>query len=352
MRHDYLSKMETLLLYELVQERNARETVPFVAIHDSNATLLKEADAWHDKCEQLERRVVAQQESLERVAAAAGNSNFNNNKNKTTSDNDDDKKIDKRDDKIVELHYAESAALKNERKMREELERFRGQVKIQEERHLKDAEELRDTNRERVELKELCTTQERNISELKDETERQERALGHLTTQVSDSEQRANLAEEQCIGLKDTIRIIQEESDGLKKENRQLETRLIDEKNRLSSEVNSLNEMVEQLRKEADGLQSLKKQEEKRTSWFGFSSSGSEDITVKVTPIIETKNVAVMKSSEVPRRQLIPDNSKKDSRSSHDNDDRNDVPISVVVPSKPNQMIQAHRREVACVRYV
>jgi chromosome segregation ATPase len=343
--------METLLLYDLVQERNARETFPFVAIHDSNATLLKEADAWHDKCEQLERRVVAQQESLERVAAAAGSSNFKNSNSKTTGDNDDEKKIDKRDDKIVELHYAESAALKNERKMREELERLRGQVNLQEERHQKDAEELRDANRERTELKELCTTQERNVSELKDENERQVRALEHLTTQVSDCEQRANLAEQQCIGLKDTIRIIQEESDGLKKENRQLETRLIDEKNRLSTEVNSLNEMVEQLRKESDGLQSLKKQEEKRKSWFGFSSSGSEDTVVKATPIIETKNVAVMKSFEVSRRQLIPENS-KNSRSDNGDDDRNDTPTLAVVPTKPNQMIQAHRHEVACVRYV
>jgi chromosome segregation ATPase len=346
MRHDYLSNMETIL-YKLVQERNARETFPFAAIHDSNATLLKEADAWHDKCEQLERRIVAQQESLERVAAAAGSSNFN----KKIGDIDDDNKIDKRDDKIVELHYAESAALKNERKMREELERLRGQVKMREERHQKDAEELRDANRERTELKELCITQERNISELKDENKRQERALGHLTTQVSDGEQRANLAEQQCIGLKDTIRLLQEENDGLKKENRQLETRLIDEKNRLSSEVNSLNEMVEQLRKEADGLQSLKKQEEKRKSWFGFASSDSEDTKVKVTPI-ETKIFAATISSEVSRRQLIPDNSRKDSRSGDDDDDRNDIPISVVVPSKPNQIIQAHRQEVACVRYV
>ena len=39
--------METLSLYKLVQERNARETFPFVDIHDSNTILLKEANAWH-----------------------------------------------------------------------------------------------------------------------------------------------------------------------------------------------------------------------------------------------------------------------------------------------------------------
>jgi len=330
-------------LYELVQERNARETFPFVAIHDSNTTLLTEADAWQHKCEQLERQVVAQQESLERVAVAAGNSSFNN----KSGDNDAGGKNDKRDDKIVELHYAESAALKNERKMREELERLQGQLKTHNERHRKDAEELKVTNKDRMEVKELFFTQERNISEFKDENERQERALEHLTTQVSDSEQRANLAEQQCIGLKDTIRILQNDNDILKKENRQFETRLMEEKNRLSSEVNSLNEMVEQLRKEAEMLQSLKKQEEKRKSWFGFGSD-SEDTAVKIIPT-ETMKDAAIKSSEASRRQSIPDNFEKDGSIGYDGG-KNDIPISVVVPSEPKHIIQAHRQEVACVR--
>ena len=337
--------METLLLYELVQERNSRETYPFVDIHDSNTTLLREADAWQHKCEELERQVVAQQESLERVAAAAGSSNFNN---PTGDDDTAHPKNEQRDDKILDLQYAESAALKNERKMREELERLQCQVRSQEERHQKDVEELKDANKARLELKELCITQEKDLSNLKDRNERQERALEHLSTQVRDGEQRANLAEQQCIGLKDTIRLLQEEYDILKKENRQLETRLIEEKNRLSSEVNSLNEMVEQLRKEGEMLQGLKKQEEKRKSWFGFSVTGSEDTTVKSKPI-DTKGVVATTSSEASRRQFIPSNVEKDSRSAL-NDGRNDKPISAVMPSEPKQIIQAHRQEAACVR--
>jgi len=333
------------LLYELVQERNERETLPFVAIHDSNTTLLKEAHDWQHKCEKLERKVVAQQESLERVAASAGSSGFHGS---TGSDDDGDAKVDKRDDQRLELHYAESAALKNERKMREELERLEGQLKIHEERHEKDTEDLERINTELTELKALCTAHERNISDLTDKNEKQERALQRLATQVSDNEERANLAEQQCIGLKDTIRILQEENDNLKKENLRFETRLIEEKNRLSSEVNSLNEMIEQLRKEGEMLQSLKKQEEKRKSWFGFSVSDTEDSTGKATSS-ETRTGSSVKSSDAYKRQLVPDNSGKDSRS---DDARKVVPVSVVVPSRPQKIIQAHRHEAACVRCV
>ena len=312
-------KMETLL-YELVRERNAKETYPFVAIHNSNTTLRKEADAWHTKCEELERQIVEQQESLERFAAAAGGGIFNNSGNDASEN-----KADKHDEKIVELHYAESAALKNERRMREELERLQSHVKSQD-------EELRDTSRDRNELKDLCSTQEKNISALKKESEQQSSALEHLTTQLSDSDQRADLAEQQCTGLKNTIRILQDEGNNLKKQNHELEKRMIEEKNRLSSEVNSLNDMVAEL------LQSLKKQDEKRKSWFGFTSS---DNTTEAIPIEATKK------SEIQSSEMFGQDS---SRDNIENTNEMPVPESIVMPSDPKQVIQAHRHEAACVR--
>ena len=312
-------KMETLL-YELVRERNAKETYPFVAIHNSNTTLRKEADAWHTKCEELERQIVEQQESLERFAAAAGGGIFNNSGNDASEN-----KADKHDEKIVELHYAESAALKNERRMREELERLQSHVKSQD-------EELIDTSRDRNELKDLCSTQEKNISVLKKESEQQSRALEHLTTQLSDSDQRANLAEQQCIGLKNTIRILQDEGNNFKKQNHDLEKRMIEEKSRLSSEVNSLNDMVAEL------LQSLKKQDEKRKSWFGFTSSEN---TTEAIPI-EAKKKSEIQSSEMSGQDS--------SRDNIENTNEIPVPESIVMPSDPKQVIQAHRHEAACVR--
>lgn len=335
------STMENVL-YTLVQERNERETFPFVAIHDSNATLLKEADVWHNKCEQLERQVVSKQESLERYAAAA---------NRNTGSNGDSSNGERRDEnKLVELHYAESAALKNERKMREELERLRGQVKMQEARHQKDVKDLEETIKSQSDLKELYNAQEQNLAELRRGNERQERALEHFNTQVRDSEQRANLAEQQCIGLKDTIRLLQEENDVSKKDYRNLETRFVEEKSRLSSEVNSLNETLERLKGETQRLQSVKKQEEKRQSWFGFasSSSSSKEEKVKATP--ETNGrITTIRPPDMSRRKELPNRFEKDSGGT-DHGSMKLAPVSVVVPSEPKQIIQAHRQEASCVR--
>lgn len=328
------------LLFNLVQERNERETLPFVAIHDSNATLLKEADAWQYKCEELERQVVAKQEYLESVAANSGISNHA----VSDGDNGDDERREEK--KLVELHYAESAALKNERKMREELERLRGQVKTQEERHEKDAQEAKEAEQSHSDLNERYNAQEQSLVALQEKNGRQERALEYLSTKVNDSEQRANLAEQQCIGLKDTIRLLQEETDKLKKDYRNLETRFIEEKSRLSSEVNSLNEILERLKGETENLQSIKKQEEKRQSWFGFASSSSKENKVEAMSQTMARATTVNPSDT---RTAIHNRFEKDECGT-DYRRKKVVPVSVVVPSKPKHVIQAHRHEASCVR--
>ncbi|OEU20738.1 WD40 repeat-like protein [Fragilariopsis cylindrus CCMP1102] len=284
-------------LIRLILDRNARETIPFVAIHDSNTILSKEVDAWHSKCEDLEREIVVHQEALEEIQQRV---------------------------KVV-LHYAESAALKNERKLMEKLEHIQSQVKDQDERHLKDTEResIENATKSRDEFRDLYKSQERNLSMLHRENEQQERALEHLTNKVSDGEQRTKLAEQQYTGLKDTIRILQEENYILKKENRQFEARFIDEKDRLSSEVNSLNETVEQLKRETDMLRSLRKQEEKRKSWFGLAGSTKE--------ATNKSNNSTSSTSSTSRRKF--------------------GSLSIVVPSEPKQIIQAHRKEAVCVRY-
>ena len=54
--------MEDLL--NLIEERNKRETYPFVSIHASYEDLWQDVDTWQKKCEELERKVVSQQEEL------------------------------------------------------------------------------------------------------------------------------------------------------------------------------------------------------------------------------------------------------------------------------------------------
>jgi chromosome segregation ATPase len=316
-----------------------------VAIHDSNTTLSKEVDAWHSKCEDLEREIVVHQEALEeiqlRVVAQNKNNRINDDGNNDNDNNDDDEKI--------VLRYAESAALKNERKMIEELERLQSQVKDQDERHLKDTESIENATKSRDEFRDLYNYQERNLSKLQKENEQQERALEHLTNKVSDGEQRAKLAEQQYVGLKDTIRILQEENYILKKENRQFEARFIEEKDRLSSEVNSLNEMVEQLKRETDMLRSLKKQEEKRKSWFGLAGS-TKEATIKSASTEGT--VTTKTPSDKSNQKEISDHFEKDCSSSSNSSSmrRKFGSLSIVVPSEPKQIIQAHRKEAVCVK--
>ena len=53
------------VLHQLVLERNLRETLPFVAIHESNARLLNQVDALQSRCEELEHDLIVQREVLD-----------------------------------------------------------------------------------------------------------------------------------------------------------------------------------------------------------------------------------------------------------------------------------------------
>ena len=59
------------VLYQLVQERNARETIPFLDVHESNARLMTQIDSLQSKCDSLERELVIQQEKLESLNSPA-----------------------------------------------------------------------------------------------------------------------------------------------------------------------------------------------------------------------------------------------------------------------------------------
>ena len=49
-------------VYQQIQQRNAYETLPFVAIHSSNAYLQNLADSLQYRCESLERQYLEQQQ--------------------------------------------------------------------------------------------------------------------------------------------------------------------------------------------------------------------------------------------------------------------------------------------------
>ena len=283
-------------LYQLILERNDKETNAFVSIHSANATLLNQIDALQAKCDDLERELVIQKERLQ-----------------SSSDND-------ASTGGTRGAVPSSVALKNETRLREKLEKL--QEELNEKLKLSTEEQANTLTltRELSEIKDLNVAQESTITNLKAENERKEKAIDHMTIELTDAKSRTKLAEQQYGGLKDTIRLLQEENDVLKKENHQFETRLVTEKEKMMEEMNKLTEMVEKYKQETEILHKLKEQDEKRKSWFGKASVGQKGSDEKT----ENKDTT---------------------------DTRKFGSISVVLPSSTKQVIQAHRGEASCVRY-
>jgi autophagy-related protein 16 len=277
-------------LYQLVLERNDRETSPFVAIHESNALLLIQIDALQARCEDLERDLVVQQEKLESVEQGGDG------------------------------QRTQSAALKNETRLRDKLEKLQEELAEKMKLHAEDQTNALKVARELSDIKDLTVSQETTITDLNEEKERKDRAIEHLTSELTDAKSRTKLAEQQYVGLKDTIRVLQEENDLIKKENRELETRFVSEKEKMSDEMNKFSEMCDRLKKEVDMLRGLKAQEEKRKSWFGLSS-------------VDKNKASVEKKVE-----------------SDESNSRKWGDASVVLPSTPKQVISAHHSEASCVR--
>jgi chromosome segregation ATPase len=309
-------------LLSLIEERNARETIPFEEIHNSNQELAIQVNQWRFKCNELEQKLVLVQESLSiaEAAAAALSSSLGQDQNNTNSG--------------PSSSSSSSAALRNERKMREQLERLEGQLQQKSEQHQQDVQRIEDLVKEKDHLEILKDSQENTIAKLQEENDQRNHLIQHLQTENRDNQQRTNLAEQQYAGLKDAIRVLQEENDSLQKENRQLEKRLVSEKDNLVNELNNLTEMMEQLKRQAAMSQTLQQQEEKRRKdgWFQLSSSSNVNQSPSITPNIaptETETTIADKVHKVEVQRPV---------------------VASVVPSKPKHVITAHFKEASCVK--
>jgi len=265
-------------LYNLVLERNKRETAPFLSIHESNNTLLNQIDNLQDKCGELERALFLQQEKLDIV----------------TSEN-----------------KGATAALRNETRLLEKLERLQDELNEKIKVHSEEQSNTLKLTQDLSDAKDTSKEQDASISKLEKEKEKLDRAMEHLNTELSDAKSRTKLAEQQYGGLKDMIRVLQEENDAIQKENRELEQRSIAEKEKMSTEMNQLTEMIEQLKRGAEIEKGLKKQEKKSSSWFGLAST-------KAAPAKE--------------------------------ETRKFGTLSVVLPTAPKHIVSAHQSEICCVR--
>lgn len=287
-------------IFHLIQERNARETDPFVSIHEANAALLNLTDALEFRCSTAEKEVATLRQQLQDAALVKGG----NGKGSSAVNN-----------------AALTAALKNETRLRDKLEKLQEEfnAKLKAESEVQ-AEALKTATRLQ-EVQDLNTSYEKVMIVMKEEIEQGKQAMSRLEEKVKEAESSTKLAEQQYDGLKKTIRTLQEENDALKKENRILEGRLLSDKSTMVEEMNVLTGMVDGLKKEVDMLRTLKHQEEKRrkAGWFlkkDPDSNGASDET---------------KKGDISKRKF--------------------GSFGVIVPSSTKQIVMAHNMEATCVRY-
>jgi chromosome segregation ATPase len=286
------------VIYQQLLERNARETTPFLEIHEANRTLLNQVDGHKAKCEGLERKVSELHQQLQNAVIKSPGA-------KSSA-------------------AAAAAALKNETRLRDKLEKVQEELNAKLKAHTDDQAAALKTAKELSNMKDLNTAQEMTISNLREENNRSEKAIEHLENQLADAKSRTHLAEQQYTGLKDTIRSLQEENDTFQKDNRELETRLVSDKGKLVEEMYGLTQLVDGMKSEVDMLRSLKLQEDKRRSWFGKAA----------TPTAE--------SSE---------ESKKKNASKGETNARRWGNFGVVLPSAPKYTVMAHAMDGTCVKY-
>jgi autophagy-related protein 16 len=277
-------------IHRKILARNALETTPFLSVYASNATLLNQLDSLQSKCDSLERDLAAAEQK------------------------------EQQDDVAATPSKAANAALKNDARLRDKVEKLQQELNDKLRVQADDTARALRTAQDLAESKDRSAAQEREIVTLNEEKEKAQKAIEHLTEQVADAQATTKLAELQYNGLKETIRILQNENDELKKENRMLIDRTVNDAEKTSDEINILNEMVEKLKMEVDMLRSLKVQEEKRKSWFGRAAVNADH------EMNEEK-----KAPPATHRQF--------------------GAFGVILPSEPKHTIKAHGADCSGLRY-
>lgn len=274
-------------IYSLIQQRNARETHPFLPIHSTNAYLQNVADTLQIRCESLERQYLEQQQLVVEQA------------------------------QLIEQHSAsgeKQTSSKTESRLREKIGKLQDELNEKLQNEKQSTADAFETSKELSSLKEQCTTHESTISSMQTELDRSNEIIKHLTTELEESKSRTRLAENQFDGLKDAIRALQEENDEKSKLNERLISEAVSVKEQYMDQFNSMNDTVEKLQKETDMLKSLNKNNK---TWFGL-----------------------------PRGAAKEKNEKEETKTS-----RQWGTVGAVLPSQPQYTVKAHKNDATCVRY-
>jgi len=201
-------------VHNLILQRNAYETTPFVTVHASNVSLRKQSYNTQLCCERLE-----------------------------TERNDREKLLDQ-----LKIDLRGKGPSKIEIKQRDTIEKLQ--------------EQLSEKNRLSQELSkqlDLNRFQEKTIESLRGEVSRQEGIILKITDEMQDAVTNRKLAEKQYIGLKDNIRRLQEENDSLSKTSDELVNRIMSEKEKSAEEMNKMIDIIQQQKDKIEMLESVNK---------------------------------------------------------------------------------------------
>mmetsp|Transcript_11655 Transcript_11655/g.24505 ORF Transcript_11655/g.24505 Transcript_11655/m.24505 type:complete len:579 (+) Transcript_11655:49-1785(+) len=290
-------------VYNLIQQRNAIETLPFVSLHSSNSQLRNLVASLQFRCESLERQYLELQQLLADQALLVNQSNQN----------------------IIKS--GSGGVLKNEGKLREKIAKLQKDLNEKLRNEVKLAAEAAESSKEISQLNEEKSSHEATIATLNVEIHRCNEIITHLTNELEESKSRTRLAEAQFDGLKDAIRSLQEENEEKSKLNQRLLDETIAEKEKFAEQFNTMNDTIEKLQKENNMLRSLSKMEK---SWFGLPKKG---ILAGAAGLVGGGDA---KSKQEPEEE---------------SSERQWGVVGAVVPSQPLFTVKAHRDDAASVRY-
>ena len=293
-------------IYSLIQERNNRETLPFLSIHSSNAYLRNHVNTLQARCESLERQYLEQQQLVAEQAQA------------------------------IELS-TNSTSAKNEARSREQVTKLQDDLNVKLQNEVKYTAEAIETSKELSTLKEENAAHETTISNLRMEGTRCNEIITHLQTELENAKTLARLADKQIDGLKDAIRTLQNENEEVTKLNTRLLDETVTEKEKMAVQFNNMNDTIETLQKEANMLRQYAKQQQggkggKGTTmggWFGGLSRSDKNISQSIAGA---------------------------SADAQSNADAESTPkwgetAIAILPTKPLYTIKAHKDDATCVRY-
>eukprot|EP00986_Skeletonema_menzelii_P009647 scaffold4424_cov154-Skeletonema_menzelii.AAC.7 len=287
-------------VYNLIQERNSYETIPFLSIHAANFSLSSLANALQTSCESLEKQYYLEQQQLlvetHQIEESAQNrggedGSGSNNESSTPSRME-----------VAQLHLGLKEKIKKELHSTAALE-ARQQLDLLEEEKL---------------------AQKTVITSLQMELERSSEITTHLQSELENAKSLTRLSEKQFDGLKDAIRQLQAENEEKTKLNERLVENAVAEKEKMAEQFNSMNDMVEKLQKEISMLRSYNTKSDK--GWFRLPNSNKDDKSTAAGSVEDSLNDAAAQA-------------------------RKWGALGAVLPSKPLYSIKAHREDASCVVY-